>query len=120
MRVGNRTGRLVLAVLAAGTLTACRDVGLEFNEPREEAENLAFRYAVYEAAGNGQGVTLMSFEQRNWMASGAVERIPESALRAVGMASGTAVFAPTWETAPFDRLYVRSGPDEWHPVTPVQ
>jgi len=114
---GTKTaGRMALAVLAAGLLTACRDVGLSFNIPLEEAENRAFRYAVYE---DGTGDPLLRFDDRNWMASAAVEHIPERALREVGTARGRAVYAPTWETAPYDRVYVRSGAG-WHPVTPVQ
>ena len=109
-------GRMALAVLAAGLLTACRDVGLNFNIPREEAENRAFRYSTYDA---GTDAPLLRFDDRNWITSAAVEHIPERVLREVGTARGRAVYAPAWESAPYDRLYVRSGA-AWHPATPVQ
>lgn len=117
MRTRTAAGRCAVIILAAGLLVACRDVGLEYNIGREEAEQREFLYSEYEASAD-QAETLR-FADRNWLMSGAVEHIPESALRTVGMAGGSTLYAPAWEAPPYDRLYVRSGTGRWHPVTTV-
>lgn len=116
MRARMAAGRIAVVMLAAGALTGCRDVGLDFNIPREEAENREFRYGTYDAGGEA----LLQFDNRNWMESAATEHIPDNVLRQVGTANGSAVYAPVWETGPFDRLYMRSGTGRFHAVTPVQ
>lgn len=113
--------RIVTIVMAAGTLAGCRDVGLPGNIPREEAENRQFRYSVYQAtAGSGATSNTISFDDRSWLASAELVRVPERLMQPVGTAGGgVELFAPAWSSAPHARLYARAADGRWHPLAPV-
>ena len=120
MRVSSAAMRVAVTVLAIGALTACRDVGLEGNLPRAEAENRQLRYAVYEASGmGGSDATVLTFEDRHWMAGAESIPVPDRLMQSVGSAGGVELFAPVWSAAPHARLYSRGEAGTWHPVTPV-
>ncbi len=104
------------AVLAAVGAGACRDSGLpDRNLPLTDAMERPFRYGTYDNAGAVRPVTAA---QREWVAAGPAQRIPDNLLVAVEAGSRD-VFRLATEEAPYTRLYVRSG-DMYVPMAPVR
>jgi hypothetical protein len=113
-------GRATAILVATIAMASCRDLGLQGNIPLAEAENRQFRYSTYELSDDAaRGARMLPFEARNWIASAAVEVIPDRLLREVGEAAGTTLYAPVWAETPYVRLYARAEPGRWHPILPV-
>jgi hypothetical protein len=107
-------------VLAAMTLAlgACRDSGLpDRNLPISEAENRPFRYAVYDAAAPAVAAqSVIQADSARWMIAGGAEPIRAALMTPVAAEGGAQVFAPAWERAPYDRLWIQVGDGMYKPL----
>lgn len=106
---------VVTAVLLFG---GCRDSGLpDRNLPLTEAENRPFRYAVYDAAAPAVATqSVIQADSAQWMIAGGAQPIRPGLLARVAADGGAQVFAPTWESAPYDRLWVRVSDGMYKPL----
>lgn len=112
----------MVVVLAATSLTACRDSGLPHrNTPVEEAASKEWRYPLYESAGTAQSgsLGLYTIGERRYLPSAALERIPTIAVRPIGIANGQQIVALAWDDEPFDRLYLAASDGRFHPLLRV-
>lgn len=118
--VGTGGGRSAWMVLAAVTLIlgACRDSGLPGkNLPLTEAENRPFRYAVYDVAAPAVAAqSVIQADSARWMIAGGAQPIRPGLLAPVAAEGGAQIFAPTWERAPYDRLWVRVSDGMYKPL----
>lgn len=101
------------SVLALILVAGCRDSGLPHrNTPADQARLQAWRYPVYEVATplTDAAAGVYTLGEQRFIATAAVEHVPERLLRPVGTAQGRQLFALSWDRSPFDRLYM-VGPD---------
>jgi hypothetical protein len=123
-----------LVVLPLGAAAGCQDVGLaDRNTPEAEASERDFRYVVYDAAGATGGshdvVTEMmpaaggmpaAARSQHWLATAERVQIPASLIQAVGGSGESALYALTWDSAPYERLFAASAErDVYHPLHAV-
>lgn len=115
-RAGTVRWRAVGAGLAGLVMMAgCKDSGLPGrNTPVAEAEQTAWSYPAYEAAGTNA----VRIAEQDWMVAGPPIRIPADLLVAVGQDGGHEVFALATDPAPYTRLYLAEG-GAWKPFARV-
>lgn len=103
--------RITMAALGlvVGTTSGCIDMGLDGNIPLEEAQDRAPRALVAAVYRPVEAVPArVIVEGRLWVPSGLPLTLDASQLRTIGSAGGVAVHARSWDTPPFDALYVRA------------
>jgi hypothetical protein len=124
-----------LAWLALGALPGCQDVGLPGRNTAEgQAAVQPFRYVVYDmaapAGAPGETVTEIApatdaasaapARSQHWLPSGATVAIPDRLLRPVGGTGASVVYALSWDTPPYDRLFAAAREaGVYHPLHPV-
>lgn len=100
--------RVSALVLAALLLTGCSDMGLDAGPiPLEEARQAPPHdlVAAVHARPADAGETLV-VDGRLWVPWGLPTAYEREALRSVGSAHGTTVYAHSWDRSPFDALFV--------------
>ncbi len=106
----NRTPALVVA-LAAASLAACKDVGLDTNIPVEEAATRPQSDLVAAVHAPPQpSVQPMVIDGRRWVASGFPLALDEDELQAIGAVNGATVYARKWDRPPYDAVFTLAPP----------
>lgn len=124
-RIGRTRGiaapaRLLALLFLAGSLAACRDVGLEGNIPLEQAVQKENRYPLYEPAATGAPITSpVAHDGRNWLGGSATIPVPGRLMQPVATVGGVELFTPVWSSPPHARYYARAEQDRWHVLAPV-
>lgn len=102
--------RTTIALVLTLTLTAaaCRDMGLDGNIPLDQAEHMPPKPLVQQVMERGEdpGPRLI-VDGRIWAPSGQPQQMDADQLRAVGSGDGHTVYARTWDTPPFDAVFVQ-------------
>lgn len=112
----------IVAVAGLAMAAACVPQGMRGADlvALEEAEQRQFLYSVYEMTqAGGHGAQVLSYDERNWMASAVPEHVPDRLMRQVGSAAGEPVYATQWSRAPHSRVYIRSTDGRWFPLQRV-
>jgi len=110
-----RTYLALPALLAAALTLACRDVGLpDKNLPLDQAEHRTYGYPVYQAFPDS--VPVLQVAGHRWQVTAPIETIEGRLLTSVGNASGTPVYALSWDKEPYDRLYTPVGENRWRVI----
>lgn len=99
----------MIALVGSVALVGCRDMGLEYNIPFEEAAQkppMALVAAAYpvDEAGEAPHIVL---DGTLWVPSGVPGTVSEGGLRPVGAAQGRTVYARSWDRAPYGELFTR-------------
>lgn len=110
--------RSTIALLGVLALTGCKNMGLDYAGPADEAavdSPSDLVAAVHErgAEHTSQGLIV---DGRKWVSAGVPGPLPlgEEELRPVGSAAGSTVYARHWDRAPYDMLFTRvAESDAW-------
>jgi hypothetical protein len=112
----DRAWRTGAVLVAAVSLAACRDVGLDGNIPLAEAENRQFRYNVYQMAeGPDHAGVVVRIGDRRWMRAGPPQSIPAALLTPIAEVDGRSIHALAWDRPPYTTLYARTEDGRWIP-----
>lgn len=110
------------AIAGLALTVACVPTGMRGADlvDLEEAEQRQFLYSVYEMTqAAGHGALVLNYDERNWMASAAPERVPDRLMRQVGDAGGEPIYTTLWSRAPHAQVYIRSTDGRWFPLQRV-
>ena len=95
-----------IALLGALTLLGCRDMGLEYNLPLEEAQNRGPSELVAAVMAPAASMDFeLVVDGRLWVPSGLPLTLRSGELRPVGAAAGRSVYARAWDGPPYDALF---------------
>jgi hypothetical protein len=99
-----RTSTIILAGVL--TLAGCRDMGLDYNLPLEEAMERP-PLALVSAVMAPSDVADRHFiaEGRLWVPSGLPQTLAARDLQPVGASNGATVYARSWDTRPYGELF---------------
>ncbi len=112
-------GTLRLAVAAAVALAGCKDLGVRgaANVPLDIARTRPAAFWSYQAvtpqqrkAYEGRTGDILTLGAQRFIVQFPDFAGPTSILAPVGAQGGTSLLAPRWAQAPFDQVYVASGP----------
>lgn len=97
-----------MALAGVLALVGCRDMGLEYNYPLEEAEQMPPSELVVAVHPSEvpAGHELVVAGQL-WVPSGQPRALSEDELEPIGAASGQTVYARSWDQEPYGELFTR-------------
>ncbi len=115
-----------IALFGAVALVGCENMGLDYAGAAEEARidaPTALVAAVHPQVAEAEWPPLI-VDGTRWVSAGPADAVGEDEIRPVGSASGTTVYARSWDTPPYDELFTRSeqgalADAEWQSYLPV-
>ena len=115
-----------MVLLGAVALAGCENMGLEYAGAAEEARvnaPTALVAAVHPQVAESEWPPLI-VDGTRWVSAGAAVAVDEVDVRPVGSASGTTVYARSWDTPPYDELFTRGAgaamaAGQWRSYLPV-
>ncbi len=115
-----------IALFGAVALVGCENMGLDYAGAAEEARveaPTALVAAVHPQGSKPEWPPLI-VDGKRWVAAGEAVAVDEVDVHPVGSASGTTVYARSWDTPPYDQLFTRGPSDaamdgEWRSYLPV-
>lgn len=111
-----------IALIGLLTLAGCRNMGLDYAGPEDEAvtaDPTELVAAVHARAAEEERRPLI-VEGKKWVPSGRPLMLNEDEVTPVGSAGGRTVYARSWDDSPYEALFAR-GEDgtEWRTYLPV-
>jgi hypothetical protein len=115
-----------IALFGAVALVGCENMGLEYAGAAEEARVNAptdLVAAVHPRVAESE-VPPLIVDGTRWVTAGEAPAVGEEDVRPVGSASGTTVYARSWDSPPYDQLFTRvpgslTAGDGWRSYLPV-